>query len=461
VSVYVFAGPTIAKSDITKCLDAVVLPPVAMGDLYQIATLQPQAIGIIDGYFDGRPSVWHKEILWAMAQGIPVFGASSMGALRAAELHTFGMRGIGRIFEAFADGTLEDDDEVAMHHGPAETGYITLSEPMVNIRATLDKALKQNIVTPDTEASLTALAKNQYYPQRSWKRLLTLAQENGIAHGQINPLNTWLEEHRVDQKRDDAMAMLEAISSHLASQLNTSQLNSGAQPHVAGFHLEWTVMWDKIVRTSTTKGNTTDFDCMIADELRLDPGRFKPVQRRALARLLAERGNGRDQDATDPVELDQAITQFRRENGFFMKRQLDQWLATNDLDKDSLDRLISSELRLAQITRSSGAALDSYILAELRLTGDYAELAARGRRKAEILEGLEKKELQAADAGLNALALRAWFFETRFQCQVPDDLDSFLQDAGYPDRDDFDRMLDRENIFGQESEPDSEKPGIA
>ena len=39
-----------------------------------------------------------------MSEGVPVFGAASMGALRAAELHEFGMRGIGRIFEAFRDG---------------------------------------------------------------------------------------------------------------------------------------------------------------------------------------------------------------------------------------------------------------------------------------------------------------------------------------------------------------------
>ena len=63
-----------------------------------------------------------------------------MGALRAAELHTFGMRGVGRIFEAFRDGEVEDDDEVAVVHGPAELGYLVLSEPMFNIRATLARA---------------------------------------------------------------------------------------------------------------------------------------------------------------------------------------------------------------------------------------------------------------------------------------------------------------------------------
>ena len=66
---------------------------------------RPRAVGIIDGYFQQVPSVWHKEILWAMAQGVHVFGSASMGALRAAELAPFGMRGVGLIFEAYRDGS--------------------------------------------------------------------------------------------------------------------------------------------------------------------------------------------------------------------------------------------------------------------------------------------------------------------------------------------------------------------
>ena len=46
-------------------------PPVGQGDVYRAATrYRPRAIGIVDGYFHQVPSVWHKEILWAMAEGI-------------------------------------------------------------------------------------------------------------------------------------------------------------------------------------------------------------------------------------------------------------------------------------------------------------------------------------------------------------------------------------------------------
>ena len=121
-------------------------PPVKQGEVYECALTRPAIIGIIDGYFEVTPTVWHKEILWAMAQGIHVYGSASIGALRAAELHTFGMTGVGRVFAAFRDGILTDDDEVAVLHGPEELGYPAVTEAMVNIRATLDKAVAEGVI---------------------------------------------------------------------------------------------------------------------------------------------------------------------------------------------------------------------------------------------------------------------------------------------------------------------------
>ncbi len=110
----VFAGPSVPRSEVEAISGVEWRPPVSQGDVYRAAQTSPDVIAIIDGYFDGVPSVWHKEILWAMSCGIHVFGAGSMGALRAAELYPFGMRGVGEIFASFRDGILEDDDEVAV-----------------------------------------------------------------------------------------------------------------------------------------------------------------------------------------------------------------------------------------------------------------------------------------------------------------------------------------------------------
>src|SRR5207244_10384995 len=86
VNVYVFTGPTISAAEARQELDAVYLPPAAEGDVFRLVLRRPEVIGSIDGYLHSVPTVRHKEILWAMSQGIHVFGSASIGALRAVEL---------------------------------------------------------------------------------------------------------------------------------------------------------------------------------------------------------------------------------------------------------------------------------------------------------------------------------------------------------------------------------------
>src|SRR5512147_3214094 len=99
MNIVVFLGPTLAHTEARSVLDATYLPPAGQGDVYRAALKRPWAIGIVDGYFERVPAVWHKELLWAMSQGIHVFGAASMGALRALELAPFGMIGVGSVFD--------------------------------------------------------------------------------------------------------------------------------------------------------------------------------------------------------------------------------------------------------------------------------------------------------------------------------------------------------------------------
>ena len=83
----VFLRPTLARRDAEQLIDAVMLPPAQQGDVFRAVHVhRPAAIGLIDGAFAEARPVWHREILWAMSQGVHVFGAASMGALRAVEL---------------------------------------------------------------------------------------------------------------------------------------------------------------------------------------------------------------------------------------------------------------------------------------------------------------------------------------------------------------------------------------
>jgi hypothetical protein len=237
----IFAGPSLPPN-LRPANPAIEWhPPVRQGELYRAALTRPAVIGVVDGYFEVTPTVWHKEILWAMAQGIHVFGAASIGALRAAELDRFGMRGIGRIYRDFRGGVLEDDDEVAMLHGPEEIGYPPVTEAMVNIRATLAGAARDGVVATAIAAELTAIAKSLFYKERTYRAMLDAARAPGLDTAGLVRLEEWLPAGRVDQKRLDTLAMLDAIADHIAAKTAPLSVN---------YKFANTAAWQAAVRSS-------------------------------------------------------------------------------------------------------------------------------------------------------------------------------------------------------------------
>jgi hypothetical protein len=106
----VFLGPTVPRAAAQSILRADYQPPARQGDFYRYLCGPRRTLVLIDGFFHAQPSVWQREVLAALAEGFRVLGASSMGALRAAELHRFGMIGHGTIFEWYRDGTIDGDD---------------------------------------------------------------------------------------------------------------------------------------------------------------------------------------------------------------------------------------------------------------------------------------------------------------------------------------------------------------
>jgi len=222
---FVFLGPTLPVEDAEQYLAAEYLPPVAQGDVLRLVSSRPQAIGIIDGYFDSVPSVWHKEILFAMSRGIHLYGSASMGALRAAETAVFGMVGVGEIFDSLRDGKMEDDDEVVLAHLPAEFGYLPTSEPMVNIRATVAAAQTASVITPAVAEKLVAIAKSLYYPERRYDLVFRIAAHNGVSAAELSRFQSWLLDGKVDQKRADAIAMLLRMRAELSRNPTPKQVS--------------------------------------------------------------------------------------------------------------------------------------------------------------------------------------------------------------------------------------------
>lgn len=217
----VFLGPSLPAAEAGRLLPAaMILPPARQGDVYRaVRDHRPRRLGLIDGTFTSVPAVWHREILWAMAEaGVRVYGASSMGALRAAELDVYGMVGVGKIYDAYRLGRyapfaepFEDDDEVAVVHGPPEMASLPASLAMVDVRETLAAAEAAGLIGPAVRDRLAAALKRLYFPDRTLGRLVAAAAALPGAEGAA--LAAWLRAgNAVSQKRRDAIALLHRLA---------------------------------------------------------------------------------------------------------------------------------------------------------------------------------------------------------------------------------------------------------
>ena len=233
-----FVGPSFAGASPGLPAEFVLQPPAGQGDVYRaVEALRPRMIGIVDGYFEGVPSVWHKEVVWAIANGVAVYGSASIGALRAAELHAWGMIGVGEIFAAYRDGILEADDEVALLHGPAETGFLPLTEPLVNVRWTCRAAEAASVIAGREAAGIVAAAQSVFYKTRTWRAVLASARGAGVPEEAVGRFETWLPGGRVDQKCLDALAMADRMR---------ADLEAPRRPR-APLDFEPTFLWERAV----------------------------------------------------------------------------------------------------------------------------------------------------------------------------------------------------------------------
>ncbi len=206
----VFAGSSISHEDARKILEANYQPPVKRFQLEKFIQKGYRVIGIVDGIFFDRAAVGHREIIAAMDAGIKVVGGASMGALRASELDSHGMIGVGKIYGWYRDGVIESDDEVAVSTNPDT--FESISVPLVNMRETLKAALEAGMINEKEHDELLKLAINTYYPDRSYLGLVKEGIKKGLVHEEKgNALLNFCKNKEVDVKKEDAVLVLETV----------------------------------------------------------------------------------------------------------------------------------------------------------------------------------------------------------------------------------------------------------
>lgn len=204
----VFLGPSLPLDEARERFpEAMFRPPARQGDVLRALRDRPAVIALIDGVFEAQPSVWHQELRVALGHGVSVLGASSMGALRAAELAPCGMIGVGAIFRAYRDGRLIDDSDVALLHADAEHRHRPLTVPLVNVISQAEHAIDAGVLSTSQGRRLVSAARAIHYKQRHWRHILDAVRwpaERVAAFEQLR------REHPCDAKADDARECLQA-----------------------------------------------------------------------------------------------------------------------------------------------------------------------------------------------------------------------------------------------------------
>lgn len=235
-----FSGPSLSPLAVPRYLPAArCLGPAQCGDIYRAQAAGAHVIVLIDGFFEHVRPVWHKELLWALSRGVEIYGAASLGALRAVELEPYGMIGVGEIFAWYKSGQIEDDDEVTLIHEGPERNYQPKSEALVNLRATLALAVSTQVMPREHAQHLLALQKARFYAQRSFDALVRSAQAQGLPID-AGACIAWYREHAIDQKREDAIAALQRVAARIAG--------AAPKPPRPDFTFSYTEAWHEFVR---------------------------------------------------------------------------------------------------------------------------------------------------------------------------------------------------------------------
>jgi hypothetical protein len=370
--IVIFLGPSLPLAEAQAvCPGAIFLPPAAQADLLSsVGRFKPDIIGLIDGVFLQDLSVWHKEILYALKKGVVVIGASSMGALRAAETARYGTIGAGEIFRQYAENSLTDDDEVALVHGPAESGYRKFSEPMVNVRATFARAVEEGVIPAEALPALLAAAKAIHFTERTWPKIFA-ALPGDVADG----LKGFVSSHYVDQKKLDALELLRIV--------NAIASGEHAKPEPVDFDFNVTTMFSALYhrdRTVESEGTVLPL-YEIAEYAALHHPEFSTVNEAALDRALV----GVLADLTgveiEQEALDQEIARFKTERGLGNEAAFSAWLEANHLGEAEFGELAGQlakrrRLHVWLLSHRAKEKNTPALLDQLRLRGEYPDVAA-------------------------------------------------------------------------------------
>jgi hypothetical protein len=201
----VFLGPSAPASEILSILpDAIIRPPARRGDLYAYRILRHEFFLVLDGAFGNILAISPREVVDVVRDGAVVVGASSMGALRAADCFPAGVHGVGVIFRLFKSRVISSEDEVAVLFRE-NMPFPPLTEPLINMRIALRRATSQGLVGPSEAEKIISAAQSVHFTRRTWPRVYEEAGRY-LSSEMLNFLR------KIDTKRADAVQAAKRVS---------------------------------------------------------------------------------------------------------------------------------------------------------------------------------------------------------------------------------------------------------
>lgn len=386
-SLVVFLGPSLAAREARRIARCTVLPPARQGDVWRALALRPSAIALVDGVFESTPSVWHHELLDALDAGVAVFGGASMGALRAAELASSGMVGVGRVFGWYRDGVIRGDDEVALFHAGAELDHRPLTLPLVNVRHAAELATRAGAITQRDARALVSAAARIFYQERTWPAVLAAARPR-LGPGADSRLRRLFPKHAPDLKAEDARATIAAAAAFVrgAARALDGRLRSGPprapSPRRRPSSL---VRRRKLLENHSVAAGRLVPSAAVLDRLRdsSDAPALRELGLRhallaAFARALGIVSTEADREAAARTFFaERGVGRSRRE-AFLAANGLDGADAARLFDDLALQRLLFD---VATTAVPDGPSRDEGLALGARLTGRWAEIARGPKTK--------------------------------------------------------------------------------
>jgi hypothetical protein len=213
----IFLGPSLSHEKARQIFQADFRGPAKKGDLLRVSSIvdDTTVVCLVDAVFlqDYPPSPIEVYQLM-LNKNIKLFGAASLGALRAVELEKFGMIGIGKIFELYKKGKITADDEVAVTFVEGE--HQLQSEAMIDIRFNLFLAYRMGIINGITKKTIAKVAKSIYFPYRNYTDILdqTERQYPAIADD-LNSFRNYIIKNRQSLKERDTIKLINYVKNLL------------------------------------------------------------------------------------------------------------------------------------------------------------------------------------------------------------------------------------------------------